>query len=443
MLLILKDDSYAFGTQNGGLIIIDKTGTLLKIINKTTGLNDNTVWYVYPGATGELWLGLNNGISRVNYPTSLTFLDSHFGLDGTLYSVNEHQNKFYVTSANGVYYTEKANKTDYKLTFKKIDKINSESWQILDLESYQFIATTNGVYKLTNVNTELINSSWRFAYSFCRSHADENLVYVGLHDGLATLQFINGKWVDGGRVPGISEIIFYIAEDDDGTIWLSTLNKGIIRVVPNKNGRSSSYGITRYGNEKGIQDKGLIPVKFNDKILFGNSEGFLLFDKKENSFKHTNMLGEYFSNGYRIEDARNDLKGNIWVLGGRDRNYEVSKLTISKNGNLKRESYSVLNTIVENNFFYAPYRLYPDKYSSELLWITAGDKLYRFNLSSFKQSYLTTDSRALIREVKTINDSVLYYGGFEETNGDNLSEWNLSSNQTSIEITILNLFLHK
>ncbi len=432
---VLSDDTYAFGTQNGGLVVMDQYGKLLKIINKTTGLNDNTVWFVYPGVTGELWLGLNNGISRVNYPASLTLLDSHFGLDGSLYSVNEHRSKFYVTSANGVYYTEKTDETDYKSTFKKIDRINSESWQILDLEKYQFIATTNGVYKLTDVNAELINTSWRFAYSFCRSNTDENLIYVGLHDGLATLQFVNGKWIDGGRVPGISEIIFYIIEDDDGAIWLSSLNKGIIRVVPNKNSRSSSYGITRFGNEKGILDKGLIPVKFNNKILFGNSEGFLLFDKKDNSFTHTNILGDYFSNGYRIEDARNDIRGNIWVLGGRDRNFEISKLTISKDDNLKRESFPVLNTIIANNFFYAPYRLYPDKYSSDLLWITAGDKLYRFDLSSFNQSRLRSDSRALIREVKTINDSVIYHGGLGETNGIIQPEWDLSPNQTSIEFT--------
>lgn len=430
---ILSDDSYAFGTQNGGLVLIDKTGKLLKIINKTTGLNDNTVWYVYPGATGELWLGLNNGVSRVNYPTALTLLDSHFGLDGSLYSVNEHHNIFYVTSANGVYYSEKANETDYKSTFNKIAKINSESWQILDLQKFQFVATTNGVYKLTDVNAELINTSWRFAYSFCRSNTDENLIYVGLHDGLATLQFVNGKWVDGGRVPGISEIIFYIIEDSDGTIWLSTLNKGIIRVVPNKNSRSSSYGITRFGNEKGILDKGLIPVKFNNNILFGNSEGFLLFDKNENLFKHTKILGDYFSNGYRIEDVKNDINGHIWILGGRERKFEISKITISKNGNMKRESFPVLNTISENNFFYAPYHMYPDKYSSELLWITAGDKLYRFDLTSFNQSQLRTNSRALIREVRTVNDSIIYYGAFGETNGFSQSEWNLSPNQTSIE----------
>jgi len=222
---ILSDDSYAFGTQNGGLVLIDKHGKLLKIINKSTGLNDNTVWFVYQGSAEELWLGLNNGISRVNYPTSLTLLDSHFGLDGTLFAVNEHHKKFYVTSANGVYYTEKSNETDYKSTFNKIAGINSESWQILDLGESQIVATTNGVYSLVNKRAEQIKTSWRFAYSFCRSKVDENLIYVGLHDGLATLQLVNGNWIDGGRVPGISEIVFYIIEENDGTIWLSTFNK--------------------------------------------------------------------------------------------------------------------------------------------------------------------------------------------------------------------------
>jgi ligand-binding sensor domain-containing protein len=325
----LGDNTYAFGTQNGGLIIIDKYGKLLQIINKTTGINDNTVWFVYPGITGELWLGLNNGIARLNYPTALTLFDSHFGLDGILFAVNEHKGQLYVTSANGVYYAEKTQDLDYKSTFKKIEGINSESWEMVDLGDYQLVATTNGVYKLSGTKAEQIKSTWRFAYSFCRSKVDKNLIYVGLHDGLATLQLVDGKWTDGGKIPGISEIIFHIVEENDGTIWLSTLNKGLIRILPHKNGRNSSYSISRFGKEKGISEKGIITILYDDDVIFGNTNGFMIYDKNENSFKNKNIFGDHFTNGYRIEDAKKDNDGNLWIMGGRDKTFDVSKIRMA------------------------------------------------------------------------------------------------------------------
>lgn len=432
---ILRDDTYAYGTQNGGLVLLNKHGKLLKIINKTTGLNDNTVWFVYPSNAGELWLGLNNGIARINYPTSLTVFDSRFGLDGTLVSVNEHNDKLFVTSASGLFYANKSRTSDYKEIFKNIQGINSASWQILDAGDFQLVATTNGIYKLTDTKAEQINTSWRFAYSFCRSEIDKNIIYVGLHDGLAVLQFVNGAWSDGGKIPGISEIVQYVVEEDDGTIWLSTLNKGLIKIIPNKNGRITSYGITRYGKAEGITDKGLVPLKLSGKILFGGSNGFLVYNESENFFESDNTLGDNFTKGYRIEDAKADSYGNIWILGGKNRNVEISKLTITKNKKAALETFSILNTILVNDFYFVPYRIVPDKKLPNKLWITAGDKLYRFDVNYFNQYNEKVSYSTLIREVKTGTDSIIYFGGFNNASDVEKSEWNFNAGFSSIDFS--------
>lgn len=432
---ILKDDTYAYGTQNGGLVLLDKHGKLLKIINKTDGLNDNTVWFVYPSKSGELWLGLNNGIARINYPTSLTVFDSHFGLDGTLVSVNEHKDKIFVTSASGLYYADKTRNSVYKEIFKNIQDINSSSWQIFDAGDFQLVATTNGVYKLTDIKAEQIKTSWRFAYSFCRSEIDKNIIYVGLHDGLALLQLVNGEWVDGGKIPGISEIVQHIVEEDNGTIWLSTLNKGLIKIIPNKNGRNISYGITRFGKAEGVTDKGLVPIKISNKILFGGSNGFLVYKENKNAFESDNTLGDNFKEGYRIEDAKKDSYGSIWILGGINRNVEITKLTINKNEIKVQETFSILNTILVNDFYFVPYRIIPDKDLPNILWITAGDKLYRFDINYYHQYNEKVPYSTLIREVKTGSDSIIYFGGFNNTSDVEKSEWNFSSGINSIEFS--------
>lgn len=432
---ILPNHTFAYGTQNGGLVVIDRKGNLVSIINKSIGLNDNTVWFVYPRPSGELWLGLNNGIARINYPSALTMFDSHFGLDGSLFALSEQLDKIYVSSANGLFYTEHTRISDYKSTFKKINAINSESWEFLDLGSYQLVGTTNGVYKLTGTNTELIKTSWRFAYAFCHSQLDRNLIYVGLHDGLATLKYEEGVWTDGGKVPGVTELIYHIIEANDGTVWLSTFNRGLIRVQPHKNSKNSSYGISRFSNDQGVSEKVMIPFKFNDKIIFGNSDGFILYDEEDNSFEPVNPFGDYFIEDYRVGDVKKDSGGNIWIIGGKGKSFEISKISFSSDGTQSRKTFTILNTILENDYRFVPYRIYPDKENSNIVWITAGDKLYQFDVSSFLQPNAKNKYQTIIREVKVGSDSIVYYGGFENRQLQGNHEWNLSSNLKSIEFS--------
>jgi hypothetical protein len=251
---------------------------------------------------------------------------------------------------------------------------------------------------------------------------------VGLHDGLATLQLINGVWTDGGKIPGVTEIIYHIVEEDDGTLWLSTFNRGLIRVIPHKNGQNSSYSLSRFGKEQGISERVVIPVKLGDKIIFGNSDGFMWFDKNDNLFKPENFFGDYFENGYRVADVKKDIDGNIWIMGGRNKNFELSKITFSNSGKPRRETFPILNTIRDNDFYYSPYRLYPDKETAGILWITASDKLYKFDVTLFSQASTKTNCLALIREVETGGDSIIYYGGFNEMFDPNEMEWRLKPN---------------
>lgn len=432
---VLSDNTFAFGTQNGGVVIIDKNGKLLKTINKATGLNDNTVWFVYPGKSGELWLGLNNGIARLNYPSALSIIDSHFGLDGTVFFVNEHRGKFYVTTANGLYYTSINQFSDSRLGFRKIEGINSECWGILDLGEHQLVAATSGVYKVSDTQAEQIKTAWRFAYCFYRSTIDENLIYVGLHDGLATLRYLEGKWIDGGRIPGVTEIIFHIVEDSDGTVWLSTYNKGLIRITPYKNNQNSSYSISRFAREQGISEKEKIPLKINDKIIFGNIDGFISFDEAANKFRQEKIFGDYYLNGYRVVDVKKDAEGNVWIMGGKNRNFEISRVKLNEVGKPEVETFPILKTILENDFFFVPYRIHPDKNSSNILWITASDKLYRFDVEDHNRLLSDFQYTSVIREVKTGNDSIIYYGGFNKIISEENTEWKLWSNLNSIEFS--------
>lgn len=62
------------------------------------------------------------------------------------------------------------------------------------------------------------------------SQKDSNRVYVTLLDGLASIYWHNGKWVNEGRISGIEDQTGKLIEDDNGDLWVSTYTSGLLRL---------------------------------------------------------------------------------------------------------------------------------------------------------------------------------------------------------------------
>ena len=62
---LLNDGNYALSTTGKGLVIMDAAGKIVQVLNRETGLQDESVYNVFTDRKGTLWLGLDNGISRV------------------------------------------------------------------------------------------------------------------------------------------------------------------------------------------------------------------------------------------------------------------------------------------------------------------------------------------------------------------------------------------
>jgi len=73
---VLSDGRLLLNTWGGGAVLLDRSGKLLQTIDRSSGLPDNTVWYVYsdPARPETQWLGLSNGIARVEVAGPFSFL---------------------------------------------------------------------------------------------------------------------------------------------------------------------------------------------------------------------------------------------------------------------------------------------------------------------------------------------------------------------------------
>ena len=92
---VLPDGSVAIGTLRGGVMLLDQAGRLRHILNEASGLRNEKVWYTYVDRQGGLWLGLDNGLARVEVGAPVTYFDKTTGLAGAVNSVTRHRGRLY------------------------------------------------------------------------------------------------------------------------------------------------------------------------------------------------------------------------------------------------------------------------------------------------------------------------------------------------------------
>jgi ligand-binding sensor domain-containing protein len=92
---------FALATLRGGLVIIDSQGKLKQIFDKTSGLQDDNVKYVFEDSRGNLWLALSEGIAKIEYASPFTIYGQRSNLPGSVFSVTRHNNGLYAGTSGG------------------------------------------------------------------------------------------------------------------------------------------------------------------------------------------------------------------------------------------------------------------------------------------------------------------------------------------------------
>ena len=98
-----SDGNIALSTQRGGVIIVDKNGKLLRIINKNSGLPTDVVFDVWPDPMGGLWLATLNGIVFCEIPSSFSTLNKSGLLEDQANSILRFNGKLYITNELGIF----------------------------------------------------------------------------------------------------------------------------------------------------------------------------------------------------------------------------------------------------------------------------------------------------------------------------------------------------
>ena len=95
----LSNGDYAMATTTTGLYIVDgETGAIKKRIGKREGLISDVLFSVYEDRFGAIWVGSDNGISKIDWASPFRSFNEFNGLNERVRSALYHKGRLYVDS---------------------------------------------------------------------------------------------------------------------------------------------------------------------------------------------------------------------------------------------------------------------------------------------------------------------------------------------------------
>lgn len=340
---IIPGKYYAYGTILSGIVIIDTTGKVVQHINKSSGMQNNTVLSLYTDPEQNLWAGLDNGIDRIEVNSPLYFYFDKTGKFGTVYSSIIFNNKIYLGTNQGLFYSDwlpgGGNQLTQSFDFKLIPGSQGQVWDLSLIDGRLLCGHNDGTFQVDGATIRKIssvNGGWTI------KKFRNNLLIQGTYTGLVIYRKdTGGDWVFDHKIYGFGEPSRYVEEDNKGQIWVGHAYKGIYKITLSDD-LSHVVNQKYYDKSSGLPDSYNVNVfNLDNRIVFSSDSGFCVYDDISDRFeKYTQlnkMLGTFASSNKIIKA----IGKKYWFINhGRVALADLSvpgKLTIDSN------RYSSLN----------------------------------------------------------------------------------------------------
>jgi signal transduction histidine kinase/DNA-binding response OmpR family regulator/ligand-binding sensor domain-containing protein len=398
---VLPNGALALLTTSAGMVIINRDGHQLELIDERAGLQAPSVYYVMPDRDGGLWLALGVGLARVEAQSPLSMFGPTEGLRAAGGNVLRFNGRLYIAHGQGVQYLQPATGNALPQIIP-VTGVANQCWAFMQFNDpggqapQLLLSASDGLFRVEGDRAIPIVASQNRSFGPFVTHQskiDPARVWVGLADGLASVRWTNGQWVNEGRVPDIRDQVRSLEQAPNGDLWIGTQSSGFLIVHGGDavgTTRPATLTVDRYGADQGLSAGGSAVVEVDGKFYVTVTGKIAVLDTSSNRFipdKTFEVVERDKDSGVIFFTQGPDRR--IYVTSGRDAavmmrqgdgTYTVDKQLFSR---------FVLD---DNGAFYAE--------NDGVLWIGTLGKLARFDTNKFSRS--NASYATLIRRI-TIN----------------------------------------
>ena len=270
-----SEGSFAFGTVSDGAVVKNLTTGKTTYINKTTGLQNNTVLNLGFDFTANLWLCLDNGLSYAMVDSPVFNLLGSDSDSGAGYASMRGAGNLYLATNRGLFSTPYPF-ADSKNPPSLSRMLGGQIWGLDSIGSDIFVSADDGLYIMADrqgavpKKVEGIGSgSWYVAP--LKSRPGKAL--ASTYSGFYLLSHEGGAWHSEGKIDGYDDAGGKFVEDREGNIWLAHWIKGIYKLTLSPD-LDSFTNVRLYTSKDGLpneRDNSL--AIYHGKLRIGTASG--------------------------------------------------------------------------------------------------------------------------------------------------------------------------
>lgn len=309
---VLKDNSLIIGTISNGAIYCSVDGEIKYKLNQKNGLTNNTVLTTFEDEKGDLWLGLDNGINKIDITSSVRIFNDKEGKFGTVYTSSFHNGYLYLGTNQGLFYKKYPSSNDF--TF--MPNTQGQVWSLDVIDATLFCGHNKGTFIVRDDKVNLISNiqgTWGV------KKIDDNRLLQGNYDGLYLLQKKQDQWELSHKIDGFENSSKFFELYKDNLIFINHEYKGVYKLKIDKDYKKVISIKIDSSLSKGIHSS---IIKYQNKIVYAYDDGVYTYADESDAFVKDSVLN-------KLIEKDNFLSGKLIYDSGSNTLFSFSRENIS------------------------------------------------------------------------------------------------------------------
>ncbi|WP_437918629.1 triple tyrosine motif-containing protein [Sphingobacterium sp. LRF_L2] len=343
--LKVNDDVFAFGTIKNGIFIIDKDGHLLQHIHKRNGLQNNTVLSLTLDKQGNIWAGLDNGIDRIEINSPFYYFNDIFGELGTVYAIQVFDNKIYLGTNQGLFYSNWSEGNDQQsLHMQFVPGSQGQVWSLDIFDNQLLCGHNDGTYLVKGTSVTKI-SNWTGGWANIQIKSSPQLFLQGNYTGLATFQN-EGAWKFRQKLDQPKAAVIKVSQKDNDTFWV-VLNNAIQLATFTDDYKKIQLKNTFLFSKDFPNIQRINPSSVEGNAIFTTDKGIFIYDNVLSIFKPYEELNKALGS-YAKSSRVKPLGDNAYIFAHEG---HFAKVTFRQNQlQIDSSTFNILQDIVMKNY---------------------------------------------------------------------------------------------
>jgi transcription initiation factor TFIIIB Brf1 subunit/transcription initiation factor TFIIB len=275
-VLQLSDTRLAISTQTAGIFLFDLQKQVIENISTKEGLLSNVCLRAFQDYSGNLWVGMQNGIALIDINSPMRFINQDINIQGSGYEAYQRDEGTYYTTSNGIYFLEK---NASRSVFLK--GTEGPAYGMQSISGKLYAGHHTGLFLLANGQAKRVaytHGLWQVK----QLQANPGYAIGGTYSGLYLFKVNEKMELQGiGKVSGFEESSRFFEEDREGRIWVGQFYKGLYQLTLLPDLTAATVSKMTLAEGLPVVDQ-IILSRIDNELYVGTPKGLYMIDQTNN-----------------------------------------------------------------------------------------------------------------------------------------------------------------